>query len=120
MPQLRDEWEGHDASLEGFPAMEVFAKLDVLLDLDVALLDEDLRHPHGAAARFARVPLDEEVPRPDLGDFLLLFGAFFGAGRLLAALAARVAVAGHDSFANHGRASPRSLRRRLGAFSMSC
>ena len=51
MSQLRDEWEGHDASLEGFPATEVFAKLDALLDLDDALVDEDLRHPHGAALR---------------------------------------------------------------------
>ena len=65
MPQLRDEWEGHDASLEGFPAMEVFAELDALLDLDDALVDEDLRHPHGEAPR-RLLPVDDVVPRSHL------------------------------------------------------
>ena len=68
MSQLRDKWEGHDASLEGFPVHEVFPvflKLGVLLGLDDALVDEDLRHPHGAAPR-RLLSVDDVVPRPDL------------------------------------------------------
>ena len=54
MPQLRDKRRGRPrppvhASLEGFPAVLVHAKLDGLVDLDLARLDEGLQRPLGQA-----------------------------------------------------------------------
>ena len=87
MPQLRNKWAGHDASLEGFPVLKVLAELDVLLDRDDALVDEDLGHPHGVALIGALLGrAGDEVPRPGLLARRVLLAGRFGQVEAMALL----------------------------------